>query len=205
MNTQTHALAGLLVARLYPGSATWSQAQRTSIFAAALVGGFLPDLALYIMVPVELLLGTSMGEIWRHSYYNPPWSQFDAACNSAPLFAVLALVAWPLRWTWLMALAVAALVHISMDFLVHSSDGHMHFWPFSDWRFVSPLSYWEPGKGAFWITLVEAMLGLAACVWMFTQLKAIGWRVLLGLFAALYLATFALLVRWALYGPPFGG
>ena len=42
-----------------------------------------------------------------------------------------------------MAFAASGLAHIACDFFLHHTDAHRQFWPFSDWRFRSPLSYWD--------------------------------------------------------------
>jgi membrane-bound metal-dependent hydrolase YbcI (DUF457 family) len=34
--------------------------------------------------------------------------------------------------------------HVVIDMLTHRSDGYPIFWPLSDYRFPTPVSYWEP-------------------------------------------------------------
>jgi hypothetical protein len=34
--------------------------------------------------------------------------------------------------------------HIVIDMFTHRSDGYPIFWPLSDYRFPTPVSYWEP-------------------------------------------------------------
>lgn len=36
-------------------------------------------------------------------------------------------------------------VHVMLDMLTHRSDGYPIFWPVSEYRFPTPVSYWEPG------------------------------------------------------------
>jgi hypothetical protein len=57
-----------------------------------------------------------------------------------------------------MFLACAVLVHLSLDFPFHAADAHKHFWPLTDWRFHSPLSYWNDHHHARWVGVLE--LGL---------------------------------------------
>jgi membrane-bound metal-dependent hydrolase YbcI (DUF457 family) len=34
--------------------------------------------------------------------------------------------------------------HVVLDMLTHRSDGYPILWPLSDYRFPTPISYWEP-------------------------------------------------------------
>ena len=56
-------------------------------------------------------------------------------------------------------IGAAALLHLTFDLPFHHDDAHPHFWPFSDWRFTSPLSYWDPAHDGGVIALAE--VGLA--------------------------------------------
>ena len=56
-------------------------------------------------------------------------------------------------------IGAAALLHLTFDLPFHHDDDHPHFWPFSDWRFTSPLSYWDPAHDGRVIALAE--VGLA--------------------------------------------
>jgi len=35
-------------------------------------------------------------------------------------------------------------LHVVIDMLTHRSDGYPILWPLSDYRFPTPVSYWEP-------------------------------------------------------------
>jgi hypothetical protein len=35
-------------------------------------------------------------------------------------------------------------LHVAADLPLHREDAHGHFYPFSDWHFESPISYWDP-------------------------------------------------------------
>ena len=35
-------------------------------------------------------------------------------------------------------------LHLLCDLAVHNDDAHRHFLPFTNWRFISPISYWDP-------------------------------------------------------------
>ena len=53
------------------------------------------------------------------------------------------LVSWRARLDWWSYSCIGALLHVAGDFPVHHDDAHRHFFPLSDWRFASPVSYWD--------------------------------------------------------------
>ena len=140
--TQSHIAIGLPLA---------AKSGRRAAIAGAILGGITPD---FMMVPMVLIssfvLGQDMGQSWSPTYYGVPWWNIDQIANSGPLYALLAGVAalamrqtqhwWP---RFLLAFSITALLHVGFDFLTHATDGHIHFWPFSDFVFASPVSYWE--------------------------------------------------------------
>ena len=52
-------------------------------------------------------------------------------------------------------------LHAAADLLVHADDAHRHLWPLSDWRFASPVSYWDPRHHGAWFAPVECVAALA--------------------------------------------
>ncbi|MEQ9571409.1 MAG: hypothetical protein RLN95_04890, partial [Nitratireductor sp.] len=86
------------------------------------------------------------------------------------------------------AFSASALLHSLIDFLTHRADAHMHLWPLSDWRFRSPVSYWDPDYYGNWFGLFEAALGVALIVVLFRRYRALplraGLLVVLGLYVA---------------------
>jgi hypothetical protein len=184
MNTQTHILlAATLLAR--PG--------RPVLNGAAIAGGLVPDMSILVMWASAKLSGTPETVIWRDMYWRPEWQSAGAVSNSLPLYLALALAAAGLgarlnpmappigappdppgqgrglEWhVAILAFSLAAMVHIATDFPVHVFDGHPTFWPFSDWVFQSPVSYWDPRYFGDYVSFIE--LALAA------SLIAILWR-----------------------------
>src|SRR5207248_5678377 len=64
------------------------------------------------------------------------------------------------------AFFASALLHALCDLPIHGVDAHRHFLPFSQRRFVSPLSYWEVARHARAVTLAEWALVAAAGAWL---------------------------------------
>ena len=160
MNTPTHLLtaAALLMRRDAPARNT-----------AVVVGALLPDLSIFVLFGwARLIQGVPEREIWRSLYWQEPWQTVGAIANSFPVWVLVLMVAACLGWRVFAALAGAALVHLMLDFPVHADDAHRHFWPLIDWRFHSPLSYWDGRYNARWVMAAEVVL-VIACV-------AILWR-----------------------------
>jgi membrane-bound metal-dependent hydrolase YbcI (DUF457 family) len=89
----------------------------------------------------------------------------------------------------LFAVSASALLHSAIDFLVHRDDAHMQFWPLTEWRFRSPLSYWDPAHGGTWFGLFEAALGILLIVVLFRRYRSRRLRALLALALVLYAAV----------------
>ncbi|MFN0043423.1 MAG: hypothetical protein ACKVSF_09450, partial [Alphaproteobacteria bacterium] len=81
------------------------------------------------------------------------------------------------------------LLHIAGDFPLHIDDAHAHFWPLSDWRFRSPVSYWDARHyGQLWAPF-EAALAVAMIAVLWRRYDARWVRAALALGALSYLAV----------------
>jgi len=136
MNTQTHALMG---AALF--GSTLSDGQT----AAAVAGGLAPDLPLILMVMgARWIAGRSPREIFGNLYFSETWQRWLAPWHSLPLWGGGLALGWWTASPIALACAASGLIHAVIDFFLHVDDAHQHFWPFSAWRFRSPVSYWDP-------------------------------------------------------------
>ena len=156
MNTPTHLLIGAAVlAHKEDGAAgRWRN-------WAVLTGALLPDTGIFFLFAwARFFQGTSEQELWSRIYWSEPWQSLFAIFNSAPLYSALVLIGLAARQTWLALLALAALLHLAFDLPFHHDDAHIHFWPFTDWRFHSPLSYWDENHHGDWVSLAEIALSL---------------------------------------------
>ena len=203
MMSQSHIAIGLLVA---------ARSGRKAAITGAILGGLTPD---FFMVPMFLIsrfvLGQDMSQIWNVTFYSVPWWTIDQIANSGPLYAVLLgfgfVMARRTEHWWprfLMAFSLTALLHVVFDFLTHASDGHIHFWPLSDFVFKSPVSYWESAHFGQQFGLLEALSGLVAAVVLWRLYK--GWQVrtfvgILGVLSLLGL-TFTALFAFGVWDQP---
>ena len=202
MNTQTHLLlATALLAR--PRGDGGTPARNAAVLAGALA----PDLGVYGLFVWSKLAGVPESEVWRRIYFAEPMQAVQAVLNSVPLYALLlvtgALLLAPGRagpegrgwWSFVATrsalglFALAALIHLAGDLPVHADDAHRHFWPLTDWRFHSPVSYWDPSHGGAWFAFVEGALGIACAVLLWRRFRAPWIRALLALAIAAYVAV----------------
>lgn len=189
MMTQTHLLAGAaLFAR--PGASLRN--------TAVIIGSLIPDAAIYTLFIWSKVAGIPESEVWREIYWQEPWQTWTAAGNSFPLIALIGLAGvTALRVPALsfriglfaLFFALAAFVHIALDFPVHNADAHRHFWPITDWKFYSPVSYWNPQHYGDVFSVLEAFMGVALALVIFRRFKALWLRALLILVCLAYIAV----------------
>lgn len=200
MNTQTHILLGaVLFGRGIP--------QRAWLGA---LGGLLPDMPLIVTVIVLKIAGMPSQRIFGEVYFSE-WCQalngfshgFILWVGLVAIFALLwrrqrlrvrsgqgdkVLQSNSELWPGLTAMASSGLLHALIDFLCYREDAHRHFWPVSNWIFVSPVSYYDPRH--FWVqfALFEALLGVLLAGFLFWRFRNLWVRLLLGLSIFTYVA-----------------
>jgi hypothetical protein len=135
---------------------------------AVLAGAILPDLPIAILYLRERLRGTPEEEIWAVHYQRRSWQDFIHGAHSIPLSLAGALLALALSAQSLALFFASTLLHAVADFPVHVQDAHRHLFPLSDYRFISPLSYWDERFYGRQVTQVELLLVFAAgaALWM---------------------------------------
>ncbi len=150
MNTPAHVIANLVLQ---------TAEDRREWTVPVVWGALIPDLPmLFFFLWERLVLGTPDAVVWGERYFAAHWQDFFDVFNSIPL-ALLGLAA---AWRWGTpagcALFVSMLLHHALDLPLHNDDAHRHFWPLSDYRFASPVSYWDPRFFGAWAALAETVL-----------------------------------------------
>ena len=187
MMSQTHILvASALLAK--PGHKLRN--------TAVMIGAFIPDMAIYGLFIWSKLAGIDERTVWNELYWQEPWQTYTAAGNSILLYLILPIIGLvALRnapvahkiGLFLVFLSLAALTHIAGDLPVHVDDAHRHFWPISDWKFISAISYWDPQHHGSSFAILEALLGIGLSLLLFWRFKSWFARVPLMLLLAAYL------------------
>ena len=181
MNTPAHLIIGL---------ATFGKGRSKGVPGAALIGAILPDLSLYLMSAWSFwVIGHSPGYVFGTLYYSTEWQRVFAVDNSLILWGIALTFAVWVRSARAIALTGAATLHIVLDFPLHNHDARMHFWPASEWVFISPFSYWDRAYHGNIIGPVEVAI-CAALLWgLWGRFRAPLQRVGLVLLALAELAT----------------
>ena len=127
----------------------------------------------------KLINGSSEREIWTTRYFLPGWQDFFDLFNSMPFIAIGMLVAWRLGMMGWLVFFASMLLHVLCDLPLHHDDGHRHFWPLLDWRFESPVSYWDANHYGRPAAIAELALFVVCYVWSFRKQRR--WTVRTGL------------------------
>jgi hypothetical protein len=167
----------------------------------AWLGGFTPDASIFIMVAYSRFADVAGASLWSRAgglYWQEPWQFFSAVSNSIPMWILFCAVGFAIfkKSTSLKSVGLAVLifssatlVHVMVDFLTHASDAHVHFWPLTDWRFHSPVSYYERAFYGRIVGLFEVAMGLGIIVYLVTRFKYWPVRILAVLLGLPYLVS----------------
>lgn len=173
MNTPSHAILNL---------ALLGHRSRSQLNGPIFWGALLPDLAMFgFYAWAKLVARLDEATIWRSEYYRPAWQTVFDIGNSIPLALGMIFLALALRrrYPHRSRLATAAvfgglsvILHCLQDLPLHVDDGHRHFWPFTNFRFESSVSYWDPNHHGAWAALGEATMVLVASLWVWRLLRS---------------------------------
>jgi len=180
MNTPAHLLLA---------AGVFAKPDSPKITSAAIIGGLIPDVSLYVMAAFSLfVLGNTPDYVFNVQYFSDNWQQIFAVDNSFILWGILSAFALWIRKDWLIALSCSALLHLCFDFPLHHNDARMHFWPLSDWVYHSPFSYWDIAYHGSTISTLEQSLVIGLLVLLWRQFKSIKMRIFYTILATLNIA-----------------
>ena len=159
------------------GAAAFGKADKKGTYPAAFLGAFAPDFSLYAMVAVSIWIMNIPADIVFHElYYSDAWQSVFAIDNSFILWGIgLSIALWR-RSPVLIAFAASGLLHLALDFPLHTQDARQHFWPVTDWVFESPVSYWDNNAHAGIVGPIALTLSCGALVWIWRQVSSIWTR-----------------------------
>jgi hypothetical protein len=159
VNTQTHLLFA---------SALLTKRGEKARNVAIVVGAFLPVVPVFALFGIASAMGYTSQDVFGGFYFRDEMRNLMGAFNSFVVAALIAAAGWVFHekwWGWPMIFFAAAMtVHAATDLPVHADDGHRHFWPFSNFVFNSPLSYWDRSHHGGVVSMIEAVLGTTCAI-----------------------------------------
>lgn len=180
MNTSTHVLLGI---------ALFGKPQRAWITGWAALGGLTPDVPAIVMVGwARWVDGKPAREIFGTLYFSEPWQAIMAPMHSFPIWGAVLALGIVMQWRALIAFAAAGSLHLVCDFLLHVDDAHRQFWPLSDWRFHSRVSYWDAAHYGRIVRPIELVVAIGCAGWLAIQHTGLLARLGFGGVLLLYLA-----------------
>ena len=150
-----------------------SRKDRAYLHRYALLGAALPDLPMFIFFGVEtLILKYPQEQIWSERYFLPQWQNFIDPFNSIPFILIGLGIAYLLRSEVVTVLSWSMLLHCVADLFLHRDDAHRHFFPFSQYTFNSPISYWDANYHGQIVSAVEIAVTIAVSAYLFPRLHS---------------------------------
>lgn len=135
----------------------------------AIAGALVPDAPIYIFYLYQkLFVSISEHEIWADAYFRPHWQLVFDAFHSIPIALFAALAAYRLGGSAWTIYFLSMALHAVFDFPLHGDDAHRHFFPLSNYRFESPVSYWDPRRYGLVASIAEigAVMGASGVIWV---------------------------------------
>ncbi len=194
MNTPAHVILSCVAVPHKPG---WPAT------SALVVGALLPDVPMFGFYAYQKIVGRTEKEIWGQLYFEPSWQLLFDWFNSLPLAAVIIALSWWFGWQWSLLCATSAALHMLCDLPLHHDDAHRHLLPLTNWRFISPVSYWDFNHYGRWTLPTELLLTLAGCLYLLLPGQSTPLRIVGGGTLAVYtaFACFAFAVWSGLASP----
>ncbi|MBD1923054.1 hypothetical protein H6F77_18545 [Microcoleus sp. FACHB-831] len=158
MNTPSHVILNLAIL-INP--------QSISQPLPILCGAVLPDIPMFLLYFwAKFIRRLPERQIWTETYYEPFWQNITHTFHSIPLALIGWLVAYYFSWQEIQIIFSSVFLHSLCDLPVHNDDAHRHFLPFSNYRFISPISYWDVKHHGEVVAKVEMLLVLVATLYV---------------------------------------
>jgi hypothetical protein len=162
-------------------------------------GAILPDLPMFLFyLNAKVLGGMPERLIWSQAYHEAGWQVFFDIFNSLPVLVLGFVLARYFKAGRLAAFFASMVFHSLGDLALHHHDAHRHLFPFSDWRFSSPISYWDPQHFGQIVAPLEAAAVVIGCIILAARFRSVRARGLIACLAGVYAVYWGYaLVVWA--------
>ncbi len=184
MHLPVHVILNALVL----GRGRWRSA-----WMAVTGGAIFPDVPMLVFYGYQrVFLGRSEYVIWSSDYFQQQWQFVFDLFHSIPLISATAFIAWRARASLWLVFFLSMFLHVLGDLSLHNDDAHAHFLPLSDWRYISPVSYWDPQYYGHYIAAAEVALVFVGAL-VLTR-RSLQWR-FVGLSALAFYAGLLVFMR----------
>jgi hypothetical protein len=164
MNTPSHAILNLFILH---------QQMRNQASPAIFIGAILPDIPIFVFFfLMKFVYRLPSQQIWSEAYYQPFWQAVVSTFHSIPIAFIGWLIAHFCGWKLIEVGFISMLIHDFLDLPVHNHDAHRHFYPLSNYRFISPISYWDTKHYGGIVAFVEISLVLLASIYLFGSMRS---------------------------------
>ena len=164
MNTQSHAIINV---------ALLNRRDKPDLQRYLLLGALIPDLPMFVFFFVEaFMFGHPQQLIWSERYFLPQWQNFIDIFNAVPLILIVLGIGFCVKSEAVMFCCWSMLLHCAADFFLHHDDAHRHFFPLLQFRFSSPISYWDTARYGRIVSLVEIVITILASIYLFPRLQS---------------------------------
>ncbi|WP_293129782.1 hypothetical protein [Microcoleus sp. bin38.metabat.b11b12b14.051] len=154
------------------------------------IGGILPDLPIFLFYFwAKYIARLPEAKIWSEAYYEPFNQNVVALFHSIPLAVMGWLIAYYFGWQNLQIMFLSMVLHSLGDLPLHNDDAHRHFFPFSNYRFISPISYWDRNHYGSIVSVVEMLLVMLSSYHVFGFVESYVGKILMILVNCFYLIT----------------
>ena len=133
------------------------------------LGALLPDVPALVYMTFKVAHCAMNHWVWDNSYYPPIWMPWVDWAHSIPIAAAGVLLALAVKYRPALFFSLSMLLHDIEDLFVHSTKSHHQFLPFSDYRFISPVSCHEPEYHAALMVPLEWMLVVGCCYFLWKR------------------------------------
>ena len=178
MNTPAHIVVNLTIL---------ATEEKADTIAPVVAGSLLPDLPMMVFYAYAKILRSIPDQvIWSQTYHAKGWQTFFDLFNSLPIIAIGYITARLTGTKRLTLLFASMALHCLGDLLLHHDDAHRHLFPLSNWRFKSPVSYWDPQYFGNIAGPLEAAAVVAGCLFLMKRYTSVKGRLLVASVAAAY-------------------
>lgn len=151
------------------------------------VGSALPDLTMLTFYFWEKVIRhVPEPLIWSREYHDTAWQAIFDGIHSVPLLLIALVVSFYLGGRRPLLLFAAMILHSLEDLPLHHADAHRHLFPLSEWRFHSPVSYWDPSHYGHITAPLEGLLFGLCCLLLARRATSSHARLFLGLLVLVY-------------------